>query len=118
MRTRYRYTSTRLLFLAVVLANVVSINIETNFSKTAVSGADGTYRILAFESGPLGTLADANRRFFSGRGMSIVFRGEFFNIFNHANFNNPVGNFSSSQFGEATSARDPRIGQVSFKFLW
>ncbi|HUE03767.1 MAG TPA: hypothetical protein VMR62_29690 [Bryobacteraceae bacterium] len=50
--------------------------------------------------------------------MSSKFRGEFFNIFNHANFNNPVGNFGSSQFGEVTSARDPRIGQVSFKFLW
>ncbi|HUE03768.1 MAG TPA: carboxypeptidase-like regulatory domain-containing protein [Bryobacteraceae bacterium] len=77
MRTRYRYTSTRFLFLAVVLAAAawadvtgtilgtvrdrtnavivgvrgVAINIETNFSKTAVSGADGTYRILALPTG-------------------------------------------------------------------
>jgi hypothetical protein len=29
----------------------VAINIETNFSKTAVSGADGTYRILALPTG-------------------------------------------------------------------
>jgi hypothetical protein len=43
---------------------------------------------------------------------------EFFNLFNHAQFNNPVGNFSNSQFGLVNSARDPRIGQGSLKFLW
>jgi len=45
-------------------------------------------------------------------------RGEFFNIFNHTQFNNPDGNFTSSLFGVVTSARDPRIGQVSAKFAW
>jgi hypothetical protein len=45
-------------------------------------------------------------------------RAEFFNIFNHTQFQNPNGNFSSSQFGQVTSARDPRIGQVSAKVYW
>jgi hypothetical protein len=50
--------------------------------------------------------------------MQVQFRAEFFNFFNHAQFNNPNGNFSSSLFGYVTGARDPRIGQMSLKFLW
>jgi hypothetical protein len=45
-------------------------------------------------------------------------RIEFFNIFNHAQFKNPGGDFSGSNFGIVTNARDPRIGQVSAKFYW
>ena len=88
-----------------------------------------------FRSGPLGAFGNANRRFFHGPGfnnwdfalhkttrlresMSLQFRAEFFNIFNHAQFRNPVGNFSSDRFGEVTGARDPRIGQLSLKVLW
>jgi hypothetical protein len=89
----------------------------------------------AFASEQLGKFGTANRRFFHGPGIlntdfalmkdtrltettSVQFRAEFFNIFNHAQFNNPSGNFSSSNFGVVTSARDPRIGQFSLKFLW
>jgi hypothetical protein len=50
--------------------------------------------------------------------MAVEFRAEFFNLFNHTQFNNPAGNFSSGQFGQVTSARDPRIGQLAMKFLW
>ena len=83
----------------------------------------------------LGTFGTANRRFFHGPGfnntdfgllkrtaikekMAFEIRGEFFNIFNHAQFNNPNGNIDSSNFGIVTSARAPRIGQVSAKFYW
>ena len=45
-------------------------------------------------------------------------RFEFFNIFNHAQFMNPGGNITGSNFGIVTKARDPRIGQVSAKFYW
>jgi hypothetical protein len=89
----------------------------------------------AFASGQLGQFGTANRQFFHGPGilntdfaimkdthitesMAVQFRAEFFNIFNHTQFNNPSGNFSSSNFGVVTSARDPRIGQLSLKFLW
>jgi hypothetical protein len=44
--------------------------------------------------------------------------GEFFNVFNHTQFNNSVGNFSDPLFGSVTGARAPRIGQLSFKILW
>ncbi len=89
----------------------------------------------AFTSQPFGGLGNANRRFFHGPGfnnwdfalhkdtritesMTLQFRAEFFNVFNHAQFNNPTGNFNNGRFGLVSSARDPRIGQLSLKFLW
>jgi hypothetical protein len=48
----------------------------------------------------------------------LQFRGEFFNIFNHAQFLNPSGNINSGSFGIVTSARDPRIGQLAVKLLF
>ncbi len=85
-----------------------------------------------FSSELLGVPGNANRRFFHGPGLnswdislfknfrftervSMDIRGEFFNVFNHAQFINPSGDFSSSSFGDVTSARDPRIGQVAAK---
>ncbi|MGA2814077.1 MAG: hypothetical protein ABSG16_21975, partial [Candidatus Acidiferrum sp.] len=82
-----------------------------------------------------GTFGTANRRFFHGPGFNNTdfgfvkhtqikenyafdLRIEFFNIFNHAQFMNPDGNISDTNFGIITNARDPRIGQVSAKFYW
>ena len=89
----------------------------------------------AFSSGPLGGFGNANRRFFHGPGlnnwdfaihkttqiresMAIQFRAEFFNLFNHAQFTDANGQFTSSRFGAVSGARDPRIGQLALKFLW
>lgn len=80
----------------------------------------------------LGIAGNANRRFFHGPGLnnfdvslvkatkfkeriSSELRIEFFNVFNHAQFTNPTGNFTSGTFGRVTSARDPRIGQLALK---
>jgi hypothetical protein len=88
-----------------------------------------------FSADSLGQLGTAGRRMFFGPGINnwdmallkdtriteskiLQFRFEFFNIGNHAQFNNPVGNIDNSQFGYVTSARDPRIGQVALKFLF
>jgi hypothetical protein len=88
-----------------------------------------------FSLQPLGTFGNANRRFFTGPGLnnwdmalrkvvqihdqySLEFRGEFFNLMNHAQFNNPSGNQSSASFGQVTSARDPRIGQLAMRFAF
>ncbi len=82
-----------------------------------------------------GSFGNANRRFFFGPGFNQTdfgmlkhtainerfafdVRFEFFNIFNHAQFMNPDGNISDTNFGIVTQARDPRIGQVSAKFYW
>ena len=87
-----------------------------------------------------GVLNTLNRRFFSGPGlnnfdmslikdtsinerMKVQFRAEFFNVFNHAQFQAPSlgtgpGTINSSAFGLITQARDPRIGQLALKFLF
>ena len=89
----------------------------------------------AFAQETLGGQGTSSRSFFHGPGtenwdvalqkitrlreaMAIQFRAEFFNAFNHANFSNPTGNFTSGSFGRVTSAGPGRIGQMSLKFLW
>ncbi|HXH50840.1 MAG TPA: TonB-dependent receptor [Terriglobia bacterium] len=81
----------------------------------------------------LGVPGNAGRAFFHGPGIinfdlalhkdfkftetiGLQYRAEFFNAFNHAQFNNPSGSFTSSNFGFVTSARDPRIIQMALKF--
>jgi hypothetical protein len=99
------------------------------------NGANTYFLPDAFASGQYGQFGTSNRRFFHGPGIinwdcslmketkitetvAVQIRAEFFNIANHTNFNNPHGNFTSSNFGVVTSARDPRIGQVSAKIVF
>ena len=93
------------------------------------------FNVALFSPEALGTIGNANRRFFHGPGLenfdmamlknislgesrSIQLRAEFFNVFNHAQFQNPTGNINSSSFGIVTGARDPRIGQLAVKFTF
>ncbi len=86
----------------------------------------------AFSLSPLGAQGTAGLRMFYGPGLSntdvalhketrikenalLEVRAEFFNVFNHAQFMNPRGNISSSNFGRVLNARDPRIGQLAMK---
>ncbi|MGH9430111.1 MAG: carboxypeptidase regulatory-like domain-containing protein [Terriglobia bacterium] len=88
-----------------------------------------------FSAEQLGVAGNANRRFFHGPGLnnfdfalhktthitegtSIEFRAEFFNLFNHAQFQNPSGDIQSSTFGDITSAGAPRIGQLALKYYF
>jgi len=95
----------------------------------------------------VGQLGNANRRYFHGPGLnnwdmallkntnfteskSLQLRFEAFNIFNHAQFENPTGlinqglpNFvngvnQGGLFGVVTSARPPRVMQIAAKFLF
>ncbi len=51
--------------------------------------------------------------------ISSEFRLEFFNAFNHAQFENPDGNFSDgAYFGRVLHTRDPRQIQLAMKFLF
>jgi hypothetical protein len=45
-------------------------------------------------------------------------RGEFFNLFNRVNFNNPGTSVGAGSFGNILSSRDPRIGQLALKILF
>ena len=83
-----------------------------------------------------GQVGNVMRRFFSGPGiynfdmallkdtqiresMQVQFRAEAFNVFNHAQFMNPSGNFNNTGvFGFVTGARDPRIMQLALKFIF
>lgn len=48
---------------------------------------------------------------------NVEFRTEFFNVFNHAQFANPVTEFTSQTFGQITSTSvSPRIIQFALKF--
>jgi hypothetical protein len=88
-----------------------------------------------FSTENVGQLGNANRRFFHGPGInnwdlgifkelklteskSLEFRGEFFSVFNHAQFGNPDGNINDSVFGFITGAGGERIGQVAMKFYF
>jgi hypothetical protein len=51
-----------------------------------------------------------------GERAKFQFRSEFFNIFNHTNFANVSTSFGSGNFGEVTSARDPRILELALRF--
>jgi len=84
----------------------------------------------------IGVAGNSNRRFFHGPGfnnwdlalhkntaigerMALEFRAEFFNVFNHAQFefnSSSNGDINNSKFGQVTNARDPRIGQFALKF--
>jgi len=49
-------------------------------------------------------------------GHKIEFRGEFFNLFNRANFGNPNTTRINALFGRITSAGDPRIVQLGLRY--
>jgi hypothetical protein len=108
---------------------------KTYFDQSAFTGTECSLVSGTLTGADCGSFGTANRRFFHGPGfnntdlgitklipvsekMRFEIRGEFFNIFNHAQFNNPSGDISSENFGNVTSARDPRIGQLSAKFVW
>ena len=52
------------------------------------------------------------------RGSKLEFQANFFNAFNHTEFNNVNTNFSSGNFGAITSAHDPREIQLGLKLYF
>ncbi len=115
--------------------DVIAPVVTQNPRNAGPNGPNTYFLPSSFISGPVGNFGDANRRFFHGPGiintdfgmmkripitesMAVELKGEFFNIFNHANFNNPDGAFGTGLFGVVTSAGPGRIGQVSAKFFW
>jgi hypothetical protein len=102
-------------------------------------GFDPTSFALPAQTGtstPLQLLGNAPRTLCCGPGISnfdfsvqkvtpigetkrLEFRAEFFNIFNHAQFLNPDGNFTDGvDFGRVKRARDPRNVQFALKFAF
>ena len=48
----------------------------------------------------------------------MQFRAEFFNAWNHAQFQNPDGTVGDANFGQVTQARDAREIQLGLKLIW
>jgi hypothetical protein len=98
------------------------------------------FNTQAFTANALGTFGTSSRNLLIGPGVANVdfsvvkifpihkgpfaetqalhFRAEFFNVFNHANFNNPNATANASTFGRILSAADPRIVQFGLKFVY
>jgi hypothetical protein len=54
-----------------------------------------------------------------GEQSRLQVRFEFFNFFNHAQFNDPASTITTpATFGIVTSANSPRIGQIAVKLYW
>ncbi len=49
---------------------------------------------------------------------SLEFRAEFFNLFNQAQFRNPVGDIGSVNFGRVLETADPRIIQFTLRYMF
>jgi hypothetical protein len=115
--------------------NAISKVITQNAHLPGPNGPNTYFLPGSFAPETYAGFGTASRRFFHGPGIlntdfglekvttitetiKVQFRAEFFNIFNHTQFNNPSGNFNSDTFGVVTSTRDPRIGQLSVKVLW
>ena len=57
-----------------------------------------------------------SKRFQIIEGQQLTFQTSFFNVFNHANFNNPTSDLNSGLFGHSTQTTDPRIIQMSLRY--
>jgi hypothetical protein len=49
-------------------------------------------------------------------GRQVNFRAEFFNFFNHAQFEIPNGSIASVNFGRITTTREPRLVQFALRY--
>ena len=115
--------------------NVTGGNLNFRNPRNAnVSTGIPYFNTALFSPSAIGYVGTANKAYFHGPGianydisllkntaiteqMTLQFRAEFFNIFNHAQFLNPGGNVNGgpSSFGIINSARPGRIGQLALK---
>jgi hypothetical protein len=93
------------------------------------------FNTSAFEAAPAGTFGDVSRNSLTGpptnnldfsvikaipirESLRVDFRAEMFNVFNHAQFNNPVSDPTSPSFGQLTSVKDARLIQFGLKVVF
>jgi len=96
---------------------------------------EGWFNSSAFAIPPRGSFGNAGRNILDGPGyqnvnaslmkntnlserFSLQLRAEFFNLFNHPNFNLPDNFLGSPTFGRIISAREPRHIQFGVKLLF
>ena len=86
-----------------------------------VCGVTGSAKQFSFNGpGAVTTDAGVEKETKVTERISLNFRIEMFNLFNHPNFlaNSVVGSASSGQFGQATNTAPGRIGQISGKLIF
>ncbi len=108
-------------------------NVVAPVSVTKTIGA--WFTTNSFAMPVLGSFGNAGRSLVSGPGVNswdfsfskrteitenvtLQFRAEFFNFFNHTQFWGVAATLGASTFGRVTSARDPRIGQLGLRLLF
>ena len=79
------------------------VNTDTNAQLSLTTNAAGEYQFLSMSK----TFPLWKER------LRMQFRGDFFNIFNHANFSNPVSSQSSASFDKITSTVATAVGTTA-----
>ncbi len=123
---------------AALMPGITADDLKRDFSSTEdmIAAYFNTSAFIPLNSIPRGTYGNATRGLIYGPGdsttdlailryvrlgrdMSMQLRGEFFNLFDEVNFNNPVTNISSTAtFGRITGAGPGRVVQVAMKLIW
>jgi hypothetical protein len=125
---------------ALIGANAVPVDVPNYtpghvIADTNPRHGNAYFTTSLFSNEAMGQFGNSRRRFFHGPGLNnfdmallkttktsesteLQLRFEAFNVFNHAQFQNPDGEINSSSFGVVTAARDPRIMQVGVKLLF
>jgi hypothetical protein len=122
---------------ALLAPGMTAADVRRSHSSTAdmVATYFNTAAFVPVNQVPRGIYGDAKRGLIYGPGdvnsdlalMRVVelpwntrlqLRGEFFNAFNHTNFNNPNTTVSSTTFGRITGSGDGRIVQLAAKVIW
>jgi hypothetical protein len=86
---------------------------------TVFSGQFGNLgRNTVYGPGTISWDMSLDRKFRLKERLKMDFRADFFNIMNHANWNNPGNSLSSSTFGQITGFGSPRIIQMAMKLLF
>jgi hypothetical protein len=85
------------------------------FAKQAPGTFGNAGRDLIHGPGTIQWDMSLSRQFRIGERWKLEFRGDFFNIMNHANWNNPSAALNSATFGEITTFGAPRLIQLAMK---
>ncbi len=101
------------------------------FSTAGLSAIDGVNNVAARTYGSLGrnafrgpsrfntNLAVGKRTALIGENrLTMEFSADFFNLFNNAQFGNPTTSITSGTFGQISTTADPRIIQMSLRFMF
>jgi hypothetical protein len=88
------------------------------FSPPAIGTFDNAGRGLVRGPGIFNTDFSASKGTRLRENVTLQFRAEFFNVFNHTQYSGVGRSFGSAAFGQVTSARDPRISQLALRLVF